>query len=408
MIDPLDPPDDLDIDSDIAPTPKLPTAQTEYRTYGRRTFSIAALLERIEHAFTAEMRPETLLGATDDVMRRELIRDVADYVLAVESIRLPRVDYLALIDALDAILFRFGPLDPYLKDETVNEIAIDAPNRIYIRRGVDNPLPVQESFIDEDQLSRIVHRLLATGGVPLTEETPFVETGLKFAARPVRITAAIPPISATFQVGVRLHPSLPPTLTDLITSGFLSSIAADFLQNAIRERRGIMIAGDVGAGKTTLIQALLAAISESISTNDRATGAIVERAAELRPAEDAPFQRFAGIDFNGQIQTALANKPAWLILDEVRSEESPALWAALTDATHPALVCAIQGSTNPLRVRMTFNMTIQRTHHTLPADEITAALITRLPVAVLLSKQRVVTLGEWQQTPDGTVSLRTV
>jgi len=77
-------PTDLPDDSDIASAPKLPTdhaAQTEYRTYGRRTFSIAALLERIEAAFTAELRPETLLGATDDVTRRELIREVADYVL---------------------------------------------------------------------------------------------------------------------------------------------------------------------------------------------------------------------------------------------------------------------------------------------------------------------------------------
>ena len=154
----------------------------------------------------------------------------------------------------------------------------------------------------------------------------------------------------------------------------------------------------------TLLQALLADIAESVRATG-ARGAISERAVELRPAAEARFDRYSGIDFNAQIQNALDHKPSWLILDEVRSEESPALWAALTDPVRPALLCAFRGSTNPLRVRMTFNMTIQRTHHALPASEITAALIERLPVAVLVSNHRVLTLGQWQQTTDGNVSL---
>jgi len=193
----------------------------------------------------------------------------------------------------------------------------------------------------------------------------------------------------------------------LIDRGFLSAGAAAYLQQSIRDRRGIMIAGDVGAGKTTLLQALLADIAQSLRSSD-SKGAIVERAAELRPSTEGRLERYSGIDFNGQIQNALGHKPPWLILDEVRSEESPALWSALTDAAHPALLCVFRGSTNPLRVRMTFNMTIQRTHHTLPADEITAALIERLPVTALISKHRLLTLGQWQHTAGGTVSLQPI
>ena len=406
-------PDALPEGSD-PPDSSSANSQHEYRTYGRRTFSIAALLERIEAAFVAEMRPETLLGATSDTARRELIREVADYVLAIESIRLPRVDYLNLIDALDAILFRFGPLDPYLKDETVSEIAIDAPQRIYIRRALENPQPVPEAFIDEEQLARIVQRLLATGGTLLSEETPFVETGLHFAGRPARITAAMPPVSAILQVGVRLHPTKALTMAALVENGALSAAAAAYLEQAVTERRGIMIAGDVGAGKTTLLQALLGTITTVMQalpgTNGSAAAhaALVERAAELRPPADMTIRRYSGLDFDRQVQAALDQHPACLILDEVRSEDSPALWNALSTPAAPALLWAIQGSTNPLRVRMTFNMIIQRTSHTLPAETISDALLGRLPVAVLISKRRVVTIGQWRMAADGSIRLEAV
>lgn len=375
-----------------------------YRVSGRRIYSIGALQERIEAAFVSETRPEALLGISNDTARRDLIREVADYVLAVESIRLARPDYLALIDSIHAILFRFGPLDPYLSDETVTEITIDGPERVHVRHNADDLEAVPEHFLDSEQLARIVARLLATVGTTYGPEAPFVEVGLTFGARPARLSVTAPPISVELQAEIRLHPSRPLTLADLVARAVLPPAAADYLQAAIADQRGIMLAGEPGAGKTTLIQALLFSLPPR--------SAIIERAAELRFPAENDFDSHTGSDFAAEIDSALAKAPPRLVIDEIRSDESTALWPALTATAKPALLWAFRGSTNPLRLRTAFNMTIRRAHPTLEQDAITDALLTRLPIAALVARQngalRLVTLGEWRRTADGSVTLQSV
>jgi len=350
-----------------------------YRVSGRRIYSIGALQERIEMAFVSETRPEMLLGITDDTTRRALIREVADYVLGVESIRLVRPDYLALIESLHAILFRFGPLDPYLSDETVTEITIDGPERVHVRRGAGDLEAVPEHFLDTEQLARIVARLLATVSTNSGPENPFVEVGLSFGTRTARLGITAPPISVELQAEIRLHPSQPPTLADLVEWQMMPAAAADHLQKAIADGWGIMVAGEAGAGKTTLIQALMPLLPSH--------SAIVERDAELRFPPAVTFDSYVGGDFADRIDMALAQSPRRLVVDEIRSDESTSLWPALIEEPKPALLWAFRGSTNPLRLRTAFSMTIRRAHPTLEQEAITEALLTRLPLAALLARQ---------------------
>src|SRR5215471_19640751 len=86
---------------------------------GNRQISLAALRERIETEFIVETasRPD-LISQTDEAARRELVRDVIDYVLATETISLSRAERLQVLEIVYEDLFHFGPLAPYLTDPT--------------------------------------------------------------------------------------------------------------------------------------------------------------------------------------------------------------------------------------------------------------------------------------------------
>src|SRR5215475_6425966 len=69
--------------------------------FGNRQVSLAALREKIETQFIAETetRPDLLIEV-DEAARRNLIREVVDYVLAVESITLSRAERLSILEII--------------------------------------------------------------------------------------------------------------------------------------------------------------------------------------------------------------------------------------------------------------------------------------------------------------------
>ncbi len=381
---------------------------------GSRQISLAALQERIEEEFMAETdsRPDILLEAADEAARRNLIRDVIDYVLAVDGLTLSRADRFALLDLAYRDLFSFGPLDDYLRDPAITEVTIDGPERVHARRGAEDMVAVDTYFEDTPHLERIVQRVLSTAGAQLSEREPFVEVGSVLAGRPARLTVAAPPVSPTLHVEIRLHPPQAVTLDSCVAAGMLDGRAGELLRAILAAGHGLMIVGDAGSGKTTLLEALLPYLPEgSVS---------VERAAEMRiPA--GVKRLVAGLpvpnqsdqlppDFAEQILSALDQKPPWLVLDEVRFDEARAMWQAITMDGGPRCLWAFRGATNPLRLRTAFGMSVRRAQQGIEQEFIYSALLDRLPFVALLVRRdhrlRLSAISEWQ--PDRADSLDSI
>jgi pilus assembly protein CpaF len=367
-----------------------------------RAISLAGVLERIEAEFNAETGSRIdLFFQADEPTRRTMIREVADYVLAVESIKLTRADRLAMLDMLYQELFCFGPLESYLSDPTISEINITAPDRVYVRQGAGDMALVDVVFSDALHLERVVQRTLAWAGTRLTENDPFLEVGVPLARRPARLTVTGAPISPTPYIDIRLHSPQPATLESL--ADVLDDSAARLLRAIIAAGHGLMIVGDVGTAKTSLLQALLPLLpAGSIS---------VERARELRvPAglrqfvAIPPAPDHAPVEFADQIRAALDEHPAWLVLDEVRFDESAAMWSALSAANGPRCLWAFRGAIEPLRLRTAFGMAVRRAQASIDQTAIHNALLNRLPFVALLARIdrqiRLISVGEWQREDE--------
>lgn len=378
---------------------------------GSRAVSLAGLLELIEKQFNAETGTRPDLLQADEAERRTLLREVIDYVLAVESIRLPRADRMAVIEAAYRDLFHFGPLDSILSDPEVTEVKVAGYNRVYVRRASGELQEVHTHFNDPAHLDRVVQRAILGTGAALGD--PFVEVGVSLAGRPMRLTVTGAPISTTTHVHMRLHPAQPRSLPDLVRAGTLDESAAQWLEKIVTAGHGLMLVGAEDTGKTSLLQALLPLVAAQAGRH-----VAVERATELRLPDGVQSLVANAAAFGDMLNRALdfqADLPGWLLVDEVRFDEAAALWRALIARPAPRCLFALRGSTDAFRLRTAFSMAIRRAEPSIDQTVINSALLDRLPFAVLLARRerqiRLLSIGEWQSdSPDqpGQIELRPI
>ncbi|MDO8801273.1 CpaF family protein [Phenylobacterium sp.] len=254
-------------------------------------------------------------------LRRQVMALVGDFARA-ERLVLNTAELEDLGSSVYDEMMGLGPLEPLLKDDSINDILINGPFQVYVeRRGELEPTAVR--FRDNDHLLRIVNRIVAGVGRRIDESQPMVDARLPDGSR---VNAAIAPIAIDGAcVSIRKFSKKPYTLEKLVDVGAMPQCVADFLHGAIKARVSTVISGGTGSGKTTLLNALSAAIShkERLIT--------IEDAAELQMQQPHIVRletRPPNIEGKGEIRqrelvkNALRMRPDRVILGEVRGEEA--------------------------------------------------------------------------------------
>ena len=296
-----------------APEPVVAPTQAQDDMLDMRLRLHAKLIEEIDLSKLGEL--------DEGEMRRQVRRLVGDFA---------RDGRLALngaeMDQLGAEVFDemvgLGPIEPLLKDESINDILINGPFQVYVeRRGELELTPVR--FRDNDHLLRIVNRIVAAVGRRIDESSPMVDARLADGSR---VNAAIAPITIDGAcVSIRKFSKKPLSFERLVEVGAMPACVAEFLQGAVYSRVSMVISGGTGSGKTTLLNACSAAISprERLIT--------IEDAAELQLQQPHVVRmetRPPNIEGKGEIRqrelvkNALRMRPDRVILGEVRGEES--------------------------------------------------------------------------------------
>lgn len=216
----------------------------------------------------------------------------------------------------------FGPLRPLLEDDTVSDILVNGPEKIFVERFGKLEL-TEYRFINNSQLTDIAKRLVQRVGRRLDEGRPLVDARLPDGSR---LNVAIAPISLDgTSISIRKFGKTNLQLADLMNSGALSGKMANFLIIAARCRVNIIISGGTGSGKTTLLNAL----SKYIGENERII--TMEDAAELRLMQPHVLRmetRLPGVENTGQITmralliNSLRMRPDRIIVGECRGEEA--------------------------------------------------------------------------------------
>ncbi|HRD29525.1 MAG TPA: CpaF family protein, partial [Caulobacter sp.] len=274
------------------------------------------------HARLIEEIDLSKLGELDEgEMRRQVRRLVGDFArdsrLALNTAELDQMGE----EVFDEMV-GLGPIEPLLKDESINDILINGPFQVYVeRRGELELTPIR--FRDNDHLLRIVNRIVAAVGRRIDESSPMVDARLADGSR---VNAAIAPIAIDgAAVSIRKFSKKPLSFERLVAVGAMPACVAEFLHGAVRARVSTVISGGTGSGKTTLLNACSAAIShgERLIT--------IEDAAELQLQQPHVVRmetRPPNIEGKGEIRqrelvkNALRMRPDRVILGEVRGEEA--------------------------------------------------------------------------------------
>jgi pilus assembly protein CpaF len=281
----------------------------------------AELKTRVHHACIAKLGPELFTAETTGDLSERVLRAVTEQ-LALDRTPLTRDERRQLVREITDDILGYGPLEPFLRDESVTEVMVNGAERIYIERGGKIEL-TDSTFVDDAHLLRIIDKIVSQVGRRVDEASPMVDARLPDGSR---VNAIIPPLALRGPtLTIRKFSRDPYTMDDLINFGTVTAKSAHFLAACVQGKLNVLVSGGTGTGKTTTLNALSAYIpgDERIIT--------IEDAAELQLQQEHVITleaRPPNIEGQGEVKirelvrNALRMRPDRIIVGEVRGAET--------------------------------------------------------------------------------------
>ncbi|NHZ47174.1 CpaF family protein [Desulfovibrio sp. XJ01] len=272
------------------------------------------LLEMMDLAAAESLPPDRLAAEISRLVEKLLREEFRQAPLNAQEQR-------QLVEDIRDEVMGLGPLEPLLRDPTVNDILVNNYRMVYVeRRG--KLIRVNTRFLDDDHLRKIIDRIVARIGRRVDEASPMVDARLADGSR---VNAIIPPLALDGpSLSIRRFSKDPLELEDLIRFGALTPEMGEVLRGIVKARLNIIVSGGTGSGKTTMLNCL----SRFVPHDERIV--TIEDAAELQLKQDHVVRletRPANIEGHGQVtardlvKNCLRMRPDRIIVGEVRSGE---------------------------------------------------------------------------------------
>jgi pilus assembly protein CpaF len=276
---------------------------------------------RLHRRLIEEINLSALEKLPEDEMRAHIQQLVTQYIV-VERLALNTQELNEFVSEILDEMTGLGPLEPLLKDPSINDILINGHESTFVERhGLLEPVACR--FKDEAHLLRIINKIVSAVGRRVDESHPLCDARLLDGSR---VNVAVRPIGVDGPlVSIRKFSKKPFNLNKLVDIGAIKPPMAELLAAAVKSRITTIISGGTGSGKTTMLNALSAFISEK----ERLI--TIEDAAELQlqqPHVARMETRPPNIEGKGEIRqrelvkNALRMRPERIILGECRGEEA--------------------------------------------------------------------------------------
>ena len=306
--------------------PALNGSETEVVVGPTRTEGVTAdvyqVRERVQRKMLADSEGEPDLDLDHRPQLTRSIETHFNQVLAEENLVYTRSDRARMLEWVIADILGYGPLEPLLQDESITEVMVNGPKRVYVERdGMIEPSEVV--FEDDAHLRRIIDRIVSPLGRRVDESSPMVDARLPSG---YRVNITIPPLALDGPaLTIRKFAKTPYTIQDLVANGTLSTDLVSFLKACVEARVNTIISGGTGTGKTTLLNVISAFIPghERIVTIEDTAELQLNREHIVRLEYRPPNVEGQGeVTIRRLVINALRMRPDRIVVGEARGGEA--------------------------------------------------------------------------------------
>lgn len=333
---------------------------------------------------------------SEEFLKTKIDETVSKYKIQVDPITLIKYQYYITRDFLN-----FGKIDGLMRDANIEDISCDGVGiPVFIWHRKYESIPSNLIFQTAEELENFVFKVAYLCGRHISIAQPLLDGTLPDGSRAqVTYGTEVTPKGSTFTI--RKFQKSPLTITDLIVYKALSTEMAAYFWFLIENRHSVMIGGDIGGGKTSMLNAISLFIRPTlkiVSIEDTQEIRLPHQNWEMMVTRQGLGTSSGAIGEGGigaismfdLLRASLRQRPDFIIVGEIRGEEAYALFQAMATG-HLGLTTIhaehVQGVLHRLTTRP---MNIPHTQ----VENLNAISIVRRLVVNNLSLRRTVSVSE--------------
>ena len=233
----------------------VPTPRVQRAVEGEIDWDLVDVLRERVSAELSERDPDP---AQRERVGREIIAGVLEEESRASTVRgqltwtLDHQDRLA--QALFDAVFRLGRLQPYLDDEAIENVIISGYDDVLVENSDGELVRAAPVASSDEQLIEYLTFMAAHQPKPREFSEAASKLHLALPGRARMFASAW--VTSRPTVIIRRNRLVDAGLHELVALGSLSHVAASFLSAAVQARMSLVVSGDQGTGKTTMLRAL--------------------------------------------------------------------------------------------------------------------------------------------------------
>ena len=346
----------------------------------------------IHRQILEEMDLRRLEKLPPERLRAEL-QGLTESLISQNHFALNEVERKQIGQGIQDEMLGLGPIQALLGDETVSDILVNGPFKVFVeRRGKIELTPIR--FENDAHLLRVIDRIVSRIGRRIDEMSPMVDARLADGSR---VNAVIPPLAIDGPLlSIRRFAVVPYTTQDLLAFETMTPDMARLIDGVIKAKLNVLISGGTGSGKTTLLNVISASIphNERIVTIEDAAELQLQQPHVVRMETRPPNMEGVGeVSQRALLRNSLRMRPDRIILGEVRGVEVMDMLQAMNTG-HEGSMSTIHANTPRhamTRLEHMLGMAGMQTDARSMRQQIAAALTVVIQVSRLSDGKRKIT-----------------